>query len=78
MSPGTGSPPDGDRHIPRHRVSQHRLADLVWHLSGCNPRAAEAAVAADPRQPPRSFDEAIDIVAAALVRVRRRVPVSAA
>jgi hypothetical protein len=72
------SPAATDQHRPRS-ASHHRLADLVWHITGCSPRAAAAAIEADPRSAqPQSFDEAIDVVAAALVRVRVRVPVSAA
>jgi hypothetical protein len=71
------SPAATDQYIALDATN--RLADLVWHLSGCSPRAAAAAVAADPRgASPASFDEAIDVVAAALVRVKPRVPVSAA
>jgi len=48
-----------------------RLAELVLHLTGCNPRIAMSAVHAATDHDPHSVDDALAIVARAMCSVRR-------
>jgi hypothetical protein len=50
----------------------HRLGDLVQALAGCRPEAAELAVGAALSDGQLEPDDALDTLAEALVRVRRR------
>ena len=47
-----------------------RLAELVVHLTGCAPAVAVDAVAAATAAPPRTVDDALDIVARAICSIR--------
>jgi hypothetical protein len=47
-----------------------RLAELVVHLTGCDPSVAVGAVAASTTVPPRTSDDALAVVARALCSVR--------
>ena len=61
-----GSPPQ------THPASAPRLAELVAHLTECNPRLAVAAVnAAIGDAEPTGTDDRLAVVAQALVSVRR-------
>jgi hypothetical protein len=53
--------------------AHHRLDELVWHLSGCNPAAARAALS---DVVVHDFADAVAVVARALVQVRPRVSVA--
>ena len=55
-----------------------RLEELVLHLSDCEPELAIDAVRSARGGAPRSLDDALQVVAAALVRLKPRVPVTAA
>ena len=57
--------------LPGFRMG--RLAELVMHLSSCPPEAALHAVARSAHTPPTDGDEALVVVARALVSVRRGV-----
>jgi hypothetical protein len=48
-----------------------RLAELVVHLTGCNPRVAMAAVETATDVEPASVDDALTIVARAMCSIRR-------
>lgn len=48
-----------------------RLAELVVHLTGCEPAHAVTAVAASSPRPPESVDEALAVVAQAMCSLRR-------
>jgi hypothetical protein len=56
----------------------HRLDELIWHLTECEPGAATAALRASTAAEPYDFDAAITAVAGALVRLRARVPATVA
>jgi hypothetical protein len=60
---------DGDTTID---LRGHRLGDLVQALSGCRPETAELAVGAAVSDGQLDPDDALDALAEALVRVRRR------
>ena len=47
-----------------------RLAELVVHLTDCNPTVALAAVAAATTEPPQDADDALAIVARAICAIR--------
>jgi len=53
---------------PRERW--HRLAEMVWHLTDCDPQLALAAVGRPITRAPE-HDDALMVVARALCRVRR-------
>lgn len=55
------------RAVPDHRTL--RLAELVQHLTGCGPAGALHAVEVNRRE--GSADDALDIVARAIVSLRR-------
>ena len=48
-----------------------RLAELVVHLTGCNPRAAVAAVEDASDADPATVDDALAIVARAMCAIGR-------
>lgn len=48
-----------------------RLAELVVHLTGCDPVLALDAVARATVTPPESFDDALAIVARAMCAIRK-------
>lgn len=60
---------EGDTTID---LRAHRLGDLVQALAGCRPETAELAVGAALSDGRLEADAALDTLAEALVRVRRR------
>jgi hypothetical protein len=52
-------------------LQRDRLAELIVHLTDCSPAAALAAVEASMRRPPMNTEEALEVVALAMVLVRR-------
>lgn len=48
-----------------------RLAELVVHLTGCDPLLAMNAVARSTTSPPQSVDDALSIVARAMWAVHK-------
>jgi hypothetical protein len=57
--------------LPGFRMG--RLAELVMHLSSCAPEVALHAMARSAHTPPTDGDEALVVVARALVSVRHGV-----
>jgi hypothetical protein len=52
-------------------LQRERLAELIVHLTDCSPAAALTAVGAAMQRPPRSTDESFEVLALAMVLVRR-------
>jgi hypothetical protein len=52
-------------------LQRDRLAELIVHLTDCSPSAALAAVDIAMQQPPQDVDESLEILARAMVLVRR-------
>jgi hypothetical protein len=48
-----------------------RLAEMVWHLTQCDPHEALAVVDKGRVQPPSSHDESLLVVAQAMCELRR-------
>lgn len=72
---------DGESQSPLHVIelrprSVARLAELVADLSGCPaPAALDAVSRAGGEFPPATADEALAVVARAMVQMRHRVDV---
>jgi hypothetical protein len=52
-------------------LQRERLAELVVHLTDCSPSAALAAVGAAMQRPPQDTEESFEVLALAMVLVRR-------
>lgn len=52
----------------------HRLAELVQAITGCSAERAELAISDPTPAGPTSSDDALEAMARALVRLRRRQP----
>ena len=52
-------------------LQRDRLAELIVHLTDCSPSAAFAAVDIATQRPPQDVDESLEILARAMVLVRR-------
>jgi hypothetical protein len=55
----------------REAQARERLAEMVWHLTECEPREALAAIDRAPVRQRASHDEKLLVVARAVCRVRR-------
>jgi hypothetical protein len=53
------------------QIRVDRLAEMVWHLTQCDPHAALAIVDKGRSQPPSSHDESLRVVAQAVCELRR-------
>jgi len=70
MSEADDTQGSASRHGPRLAYT-NRLAELIVHLTGCAPERALDAIAAENVVDPVDPDEALEIVARAMVAVRQ-------